>query len=103
VVDQKMTVDIPGLSQPIEVNHYIVQNSDSKSVVVYWYQSHRRVVASEYSAKFWVVADALRYNRTDTALIRVVLPAKDDADAATEAAVDFVRAFFDPVRQHLWQ
>ena len=51
---------------------------------MYWYQSRQRVVASEYTAKFWVMADAIRLNRTDTALVRVVMPilASDQADPA---------------------
>jgi len=43
-------------------------------LVVYWYQSHNRTVASEYSAKFYLVADALRYNRSDGALVRFTTP-----------------------------
>jgi hypothetical protein len=58
-------------------------------------------VASEYTAKFYVVADALRYNRTDTALVRVITPIVDnDVDRSYKAAVDFVQSFFVPLRQH---
>ena len=59
------------------------------------------MVASEYTAKFFVVADALRYNRTDTALVRVVVPVIDgDVDKSQKAAVDFVQSFYFPLRQH---
>lgn len=97
-----ISVAVPGEAQPVRVNEYIVAKGESKSAVLYWYQSHGRVVASEYRAKFWVVADALRYNRTDTALVRVVVPITDNQqDAATSAALDFVRAFFEPLRSYL--
>jgi EpsI family protein len=94
-------VDVPGRAEPVEANRYIVARGDAKSLVLYWYQSRDRVVASEYKAKFYVVADALRYNRTDTALVRVVVPMAPGATAAAEAAaVDFVRSMFVPLRRH---
>ena len=57
------------MPQPIEVNRYIVAKGENQSIVLYWYQSQHRVIASEYEAKFWTVTDAIRYNRTDTALL----------------------------------
>src|SRR5581483_5345803 len=84
-------VSIPGMATPIEVNRYIVSRGDSRAVVMYWYQSHGRVVASEYKAKIYVVADALRYNRTDTAMVRVVSPVITTEEAASTAAVQFIQ------------
>jgi EpsI family protein len=98
------SIDV-GNPAPIVVNRYVVQLGDDRSLVMYWYQSRERVVASEYTAKFWVMADAIRLNRTDTALVRVVMPIieADHADPAnaTQTAVSFVRAFFEPLRHVL--
>jgi EpsI family protein len=95
------TIDV-GAAAPIPVNRYVVQHGDSRSLVLYWYQSRDRAVASEYKAKFWVVADAIKLNRTDTALIRVIVPiANRDSARAEATAVDFVRAFFPTIRQFL--
>ena len=38
----------------------------------------QRVIASEYAAKFWLVADAIRYHRSDTALVKIVVPVRND-------------------------
>src|SRR4051794_20219069 len=73
IVSDTVQINLPGRA-PAEVNRYVVQKGDSKSLVLYWYQSRDRIVAREYEAKFFVIADALRYNRTDTALVRVVVP-----------------------------
>ena len=102
VDSRTMPVDV-GLAEPITVNRYIVARGEDRSLVIYWYQSRDRVVASEYEAKFWVVADAIRYNRTDTALIRVVIPiGKDHDEARAEGyAVDFVQSFYSTVRGYL--
>jgi EpsI family protein len=43
-------------------------------MVLYWYQSHGRIIASEYRGKIYTVLDALRTNRTDAALVRVICP-----------------------------
>jgi hypothetical protein len=59
-------------------------------------------VASEYTAKFWVVADAIRLNRTDTALVRIIVPIVNrDSAQAEHTAVDFVRTFYHTIRQFL--
>ena len=68
--EREIRIDV-GAAAPIPVNEYVVQHGEARSVVLYWYQSRDRAVANEYKAKFWVIADAIRYNRTDTALIRV--------------------------------
>ncbi|MGH9665584.1 MAG: exosortase C-terminal domain/associated protein EpsI [Bryobacteraceae bacterium] len=97
-----ISISVPTEPKPIQVNRYVVSNGDSKSVVLYWYQSHGRVVANEYRATFFVVADAIRLNRTDTALVRVVVPvAGNDVQASTNTAVDFVQSFFGTLRQYL--
>jgi EpsI family protein len=91
-----------GSPQPITVNRYIVAHGEQRSLVLYWYQSRDRIVANEFKAKFWVMADAIRWNRTDTALVRVVIPLREgEEDEATAAASDFVRAFFAPLHEFL--
>jgi len=91
-----------GEPAPIRVNRYVISHGDSRSLVLYWYQSRNRVVASEYKAKFWVIVDAMRLNRTDTALVRVVVPIADnDQDRATRVGVDFVKSFYGTLRHHL--
>jgi EpsI family protein len=96
-----ITIPVPGEPQPIKVNRYVVSKGDEKSVVLYWYQTNRRVIASEYSAKIYSVVDAIRYNRTDTALVRVTVPANESPDVATDAAIHFIQAFFEPLRHFL--
>jgi hypothetical protein len=46
----------------------------ARQFVIYWYQAHGRSVANEYMAKIYMVADAMRLNRTDGALVRVITP-----------------------------
>jgi len=98
-----------GLPAPITVNRYVVQHADQYMLVMYWYQSRDRVVANEYAAKYYVMVDAIRLNRTDTALVRVTVPMngateatrKSFEDAATSTAAEFIQSFFSPLRQYL--
>jgi EpsI family protein len=90
-VSDTIRVDIAGRALPIEINRYIVSKGDERAVVLYWYQSRDRVVASEYRAAAFTAWDALRYNRTDTELVRVVTP-------VTQDGVDFIQAFFTPLQ-----
>lgn len=53
------------------INRYLVQKGLDRQVVLYWYQSHGRVVASEYRAKVYLVLDAIHLHRTDSALVRI--------------------------------
>jgi EpsI family protein len=97
-----MDVAIPGEAAPAHVNRYIVSRGQNQSVVLYWYQARNRTIASEYAAKFFTVADAIRYNRSDTALVRVVVLVDDRGpDQAVQTAVDFVKSFFEPLKQYL--
>lgn len=96
----EMTLDTK--AGPIAVNRYIVAKGRERSVVLYWYQTPRRVVAGELAAKLWLMSDALRDKRTDTALVRVVLwstPGHDDQAAA--AAAGFASSLYPVLRDRL--
>ena len=91
-----------GVGAPIVVNRYVIVHGQERELVLYWYQSRDRVVADEFKAKYWVVADAIRLNRTDTALVRVIVPiANNNEDAATQIGADFIRSFFTTLKQYL--
>jgi EpsI family protein len=57
-----------------QVGEYIIADGDDRQFVIYWYQAHGRSIANEYMAKIYMVADAIRKNRTDGALVRVITP-----------------------------
>ncbi len=75
----------------IPVNRYIIQKGTDRQLLIYWYQAHGRAVASEYWARFYLVADAIRMNRTDGALIRIVTPIAfgENPESAEERAAQF--------------
>lgn len=102
VKEDFLSLRVPGWDAPITVNRYVVQHGDQRSVTLYWYQSHNRVIASEYSAKFWAVADSIRYRRSDTALVRIIVPVgRAGIDTAEQTAANFVQAVFPALLRQL--
>ena len=81
--------------KPHRVGEYIISNGDNSEFVIYWYQAHGRSVANEYLAKFYLAADAMRLNRTDGALVRVITPIgpQEGLPAARERAEAFTAQF----------
>ena len=98
-VSDVIPVSIEHRLTPIQINRYIVSKGEDKAVVLYWYQSRDRVVAGEFQAAAFTAWDALRYNRTDTALVRVVVPIAGNRDEpATRAGAEFVQTIFSTLR-----
>lgn len=56
------------------VNRYVVSKAGERQLVLYWFQAHGRVVASEWQAKYYLVADAIRMNRSDGGMVRLMSP-----------------------------
>jgi EpsI family protein len=77
----------------IRVNRYVLARGLDRLLVLYWYQSHGRMVASEYWAKFYLVADAIQMNRSDGAIVRVMTPIVQDEGVASaqQRSVAFIR------------
>ena len=94
---------VGGAGPDIEVNRYIVQKGLDRQMVLYWYQSHGRVVASEYKSRLFLIADAMRLNRTDGAMIRVIAPIRSaqDESNAEALATTFVHALFPQLSGYL--
>jgi EpsI family protein len=96
----KATIEVPnGIGDDrIAVNRYIVRKGLDTQVILYWYQSHGNVVASEYWSRLFLIRDAVRMNRSDGAIVRVIAPVPPDvANAETIAegtAAQFVKALF---------
>lgn len=91
-------ITVPG-GREIVVNEYVIQQGLDKELVFYWYQGRGRVIASEYSGKFWMVADAIARNRTDGALVRLVTPMNDDEEKARARLESFAQLVFPPLDQ----
>jgi EpsI family protein len=100
-------IDVPIKGVPmngasIHINRYVVAKGEDQSVVLYWYQSQGRVIADEFAAKFFLIADSIRNHRSDTALVRVVVPIPPGRTQQAESvAIDFVQVFYPLIKAYL--
>jgi EpsI family protein len=67
----RVTLSLPGHA-PFPANRYVISKGGERRLVLYWFWAHDRGVASEYWAKFYLVSDAIRMNRSDGALVRII-------------------------------
>ncbi len=90
IQSDRITVSLPGQAS-FPANRYVIARGEDRQLVVYWYWAHNRAVASEYSAKFYLVADSIRLHRSDGSLIRVTTPLArgESADSAQQRVLSF--------------
>lgn len=91
VRSDRIDVSVAGHT-PFKANRYVIAKGESRQLVLYWYWAHDRGVASEYWAKYYMVADSIKMNRSDGALVRVTTPINsgETADHAEERLMPFV-------------
>ncbi len=97
----RLTIALPPPSAPITVNRYLVQKDREMQVVLYWYQSHGRIIASEVAAKIELVRGAMAHNRTDGALVRVSSPVSGGAQETTDRLVKYVQTLHPLLSEYL--
>lgn len=97
----RLTISVPGRGEPITINRYLIQKDREMQVVLYWYQSQGKVVASEVSAKMEMVRNAIFRNRTDGALVRVSSPVSGTVAETADRLVRYVQVLYPALSAHL--
>jgi len=92
----KLTQTVPGsyLKRPIPVlagqpplvvNSLIIEKGADRQLVYYWFQQRGRLLTNQWAVKWYIFWDALTRNRTDGALVRLVTPVGQGAQALVDA------------------
>jgi EpsI family protein len=89
--------DLQTAAGAIRVNRYVVTNGPLTATAMYWYETPRGAIASEWQAKFRVIADGIRDHRTDTALVRIFVASQRAENAATVREATDLAALMEPV------
>ena len=58
----------------IKMIKLILQKGSQRQVVLYWFQSRGRFIASEYMQKIYLVIDSITRQRTDGSFVRLIAP-----------------------------
>jgi EpsI family protein len=93
-ITQHGTMLLPVATHKVEINEYHIQKSNAHLLVLYWYQSRNRIIASEYLGKLLLFKDALMGDQTSGSIVRIILP--DDSLARSEGA-EFARSLIPQV------
>lgn len=78
--------------ESLDVNRVLIERRGVKQIVYYWFEERGRHIATESTLKYYALRDALADNRTDGALVRIVVPIYDDEQAADSVATLFLGA-----------
>jgi EpsI family protein len=80
------SLQVPVKGQRFTINKYSISNAWDRRVVLYWYQSKNRIIASEYLGKIVLARDALLQNSTAGSIVRVIVA---DRPGSLEYATNF--------------
>ena len=80
------SVRVPFEGQELTINRYSIQSSGERRVVMYWYQSKGRVIASEYLGKVLLIRDSILQGSTAGSIVRVIVP---DTPESVQAGIEF--------------
>src|ERR1700743_2959084 len=66
--------------KPLRVNRTLIELGNQRQLVYYWFQQRGRVITNEFAVKWYLFWDALTRNRTDGALVRLIVSVPRDSD-----------------------
>jgi EpsI family protein len=95
------SIHVPGRPDGIPVNEYVMEKSNQRILVLYWYQNDRDVWAEEYHAKLRMLPDLIRYRRSDVSLVRLIAPLPgSSSDRELANCLQFTASIFPTLAQH---
>jgi len=95
-----MPIPVEG-GRTIHVNRFLVQKSDQRELVLYWYRAQGDDVPGEVAAKAAMVKNAIIRNRTDGALLRVSAAVESSVAETSDRLVAFVQAMYPRLGDYL--
>jgi EpsI family protein len=92
------SLEIPVRGRPVKINKYSISREGTRMIVLYWYESKGRIIASEYVGKMLLARDALLQNSTAAAIVRIIVPDKpgalNDASSMAEELIPQIQRCF---------
>ena len=100
---QREIADPEGRTIPLRVNRALIGMGNERLLVYYWFQQRGRFLTDEYLVKWFLLWDAIGRNRTDGAIVRLVIPAPLGSDLSHEDArlAAFIAEIRNPLRRFI--
>jgi len=75
----------------------VLQKGAQKQIVLYWFQSRGRIIASEYMQKIYLVWDAITRQRTDGSFVRLIARVQNGDDNGAWEDLKIFARLLDPL------
>ena len=79
----------------LTVNRAVIAHGDQRELMYYWFPQRGRDITSDYLLKWYLLWDAMTRDRTDGALVRLIVPLPPGASVAAgdRQLTSFARVF----------
>jgi EpsI family protein len=96
-------VTIPNSNpEKIEMIKLLLEKADQQQVILYWFQSRGRFIASEYMQRIYVVIDSIAKHRTDGSFIRLMAPViNGNVERTSSYLRDFARLLLPILQEYI--
>jgi EpsI family protein len=102
VFTRRVSIPVDAGTSQLPANEYLVEKGVNQELVLYWYHQGTRTVANEVVAQVYALPEMILHLRTDTALVRIIVPVPGrDSQAAIGTAVGFAQAVYPLVLKHI--
>lgn len=92
----------PNGEKNVKIIKLILRNGDKRQLMLYWFHSRGRIIASEYWQKIFLVVDSIFKHRTDGSFVRLITPISgDDEHAALTRLVNFAETLMPLLGDYL--
>jgi exosortase D (VPLPA-CTERM-specific) len=78
--DQIPVADVGPDANGMNINRVVISLRENRQLVYYWFHQRDRILTNEYLVKWYIFWDALTRNRTDGALVRLVINVPETMD-----------------------
>ncbi len=101
IVDSSLIeIYVPGKG-PQKVIKLVLTKGKERQIMLYWFQSRGRIIASEYWQKIYLVIDSITKHRTDGSFVRLISPVYKDDRETLSFMKDFAKKLFPILNKFL--
>jgi len=88
--------------EKIKLIKLILKKGSQRQIVLYWFQSRGRIIASEYMQKIYLVIDSIIRHRTDGSFVRLITPVLDgDEEKALKNLKYFAKSLMPILHEYI--
>ncbi|MCP4117322.1 MAG: EpsI family protein [Desulfobacteraceae bacterium] len=98
---ETVPVEDSGNRRSIDVIRLKLEKGAQQQVMLYWFQSRGRIIASEYLQKILLVVDSIIRHRTDGSFVRLIAPVTTREDLTLELLKRFAKDIYPHLNEYI--